>query len=131
MKKLLTLQTWIGLLVFVFLFAGCAQANDPNHYPRIGNIEEAQLEKTTSGEMFPFNFPVDQAMLAKGQQISVQASGKIKTGELHVVLRDPQGQTVWDPGGFSGDFTANNFIWWGIGALKQRYPNPELIPASS
>ena len=103
--------TW--KLIFILLLAGavlagCAQA-DAASGPRVGSISEEKFAKTTSGEEMFFTIPVDQKFLDSGQKISIRANGNIGQGRLHLVLRDPAGQTAWEPGAFGGEFQVNTY----------------------
>lgn len=102
MKRLSTLTAALILL----LLAGCAAASSQ---PRTGSITIDELGKTSAGENFFFTIPVDQAMLDSGTPVSIQTSGEIKSGQVHTVLRGPDGATAWDPGGFGGKFSANTY----------------------
>ncbi len=103
--------TWKLIIILMLagaVLAGCAQA-DAASSPRVGSISEDKFAKTASGEEMFFTIPVDQKFLDSGQKISIRANGNIGQGRLHLVLRDPAGQTTWDPGAFGGEFQVNTY----------------------
>ena len=103
--------TWKLIIILMLagaVLAGCAQA-DAASGPRVGSISEEKFAKTASGEEMFFTIPVDQKFLDSGQKISIRANGNIGQGRLHLVLRDPAGQTAWDPGAFGGEFQVNTY----------------------
>lgn len=103
MKRLLV------LLTLLLAGVGLAACQFEPSRPDVGSITIDELGKTAPGENFFFSISITQARLDAGQPISIQTSGDIKTGQVHTVLRDPEGVTVWDPGGFGGKFTANTY----------------------
>jgi hypothetical protein len=98
------------ILSLVLLLAGCSLISNQAAEPRVGSIQMDDFTKDASGENLFFSIPVDQAMLDKGNTINIQAAGEISSGQLHVILRDPQEQPAWDPGGFGGVFSANTYF---------------------
>lgn len=105
-------QARITLLVtflITLLLAGCSQAGNTGAGSLFGSVQGEHIEKTSAGEELFFTIPINQSFVDAGQTIAIRAGGKVETGWLRIIFRDPDGNIAWDPGEFGGDFIVNTF----------------------
>jgi uncharacterized membrane protein YhfC len=105
-KRLLSV---LLLFILMSLLTSCAAQSSPIPInERWANVEGSQLNETQAGEQFYFNIPIDDALIAQNQPVTMKINGSVQNGSLRFELRSPDGEVVWNSGTINpGDFSLN------------------------